>query len=498
MGRDNTSSKATMSKLIRGSIWLYTTSIANNLLGFIYWFTLSRLANPDLIGYVSSVLGLSGIVVGLASLGVDVGIRKKVAECVGVGEKRRASTYFTSALIFWLTIYTILAATLVLSANTLALLTRFEPAQIVVASIFVFLGFTQLFSALLTALLRTDLLLLGSLIGNVAKLVVGVGSILLGFGWVGAALAYTCTSFAILAICAAYVRKTIGFHPAFKLDYVSQLIRIGFTSWAPATIMVLGQWLGVLMVFGTSSAFEAGKYYISLTIVGFLTGFGTSIATLLLPAVSMDSRLKEVSTTALKIASLIVTPPVVFSIFYAEHILSLLNPAYTAAENTFRVLALSWIPAILNAGIASMLYVENAYTQVLLLGVAQSIPRITLYLALTPLLGDFGTAIAYTVGSYTGLAYTIHAARRRKIDLKVGAVLAATAIATLVVAPVQLLNIPPFPALLLTLTSYPIYTRLKLMQRAEVRLILESIVGRNLVAQIYSKLKPVVDVMVPE
>lgn len=58
MGSDDTASEASVSKLIRGSIWLYATSIAGNLLGFAYWFALSRLASLDLIGYVSSILGL--------------------------------------------------------------------------------------------------------------------------------------------------------------------------------------------------------------------------------------------------------------------------------------------------------------------------------------------------------------------------------------------------------------------------------------------------------
>ena len=498
MGSDDTSSEASVSKLIRGSIWLYATSIANNLLGFAYWFALSRLASLDLIGYVSSTLGLSGIVAGLASLGVGVGIQKRVAEHVGVGRRREASTCFVSALIFWLAIYSMLALSLALLADVLAPLVGFKPAQVFVASILVFLGFTQLFSALLTTLLRTDLLLLGSLVGNVAKLVVGVGLVLLGFGWVGATLAYTCTSFVVLVIGAIYLCKTLGFHLAFKLDYVVELIRIGFVSWAPATIMLLGQWLGVLVVFGTTSALEAGKYYISLTIVGFLTGLGTSIATLLLPATSMDNRLKAVSTSALKVALLAVTPPVVLSVFYAGQILALLNPAYAQAENTLRILALSWLPAILNAGVASVLYIENAYMQILLLGMAQSIPRITLYLALTPVLSDLGAALAYTVGGYTGLIYTIYTARKRKMDLKIGVVLAATAVSMLVVVPAWLFDAPLPLALLLMLVSYPIYTRFKLMRRSEVRMVLVPVVGRSLVAQIYSKLKPLVDVVVPE
>ena len=498
MEQTDTSSEVSVSRLIRGSIWLYTTSIVNNLLGFIYWFVLSRLASPDLIGYVSSTLGLSGIVVGLASLGVGVGIRKRVAELVGMGGKREASTCFLSALVFWLAIYGMLALSLALLANVLAPLMGFEPTQVVVASILVFLGFVQLFNALLTALLHTDLLLLGSLVGNIVKLVVGAGLVLLGFGWVGAALAYTCTSFVVLVIGAVYVYKTLGFHLVFRLDYVVELIRIGFVSWTPATIMLLGRWLGVLTVFGTSSALGAGKYYISLTIVGFLTGLGTSIATLLLPAVSMDSRLKGVSTTALKVALLTVTPPVILSIFYAKQILALLNPAYAPAENTLRVLALSWLPAILNAGIASMLYIENAYTQVLLLGMAQSLPRIALYLALTPVLGGFGAALAYTVGSYTGLVYAVHTAKKRRIDLKVGVVLAATAVSVLVMAPAWLFGVPLPLALLLMLVSYPVYTRLRLMQRSEVKTIFVSLVGRSLVAQIYSRLKPLVDAVVPE
>ncbi|MCQ5363271.1 MAG: hypothetical protein NO482_07720, partial [Candidatus Methanomethylicia archaeon] len=60
-----------LSRVIRGSLWLYISSIASNFLGYIYWLLAARFVDASTVGTGAAVVGVSSLITGLLSLGLS-------------------------------------------------------------------------------------------------------------------------------------------------------------------------------------------------------------------------------------------------------------------------------------------------------------------------------------------------------------------------------------------------------------------------------------------
>jgi O-antigen/teichoic acid export membrane protein len=65
------------------------------------------------------------------------------------------------------------------------------------------------------------------------------------------------------------------------------------------------------------------------------------------------------------------------------------------------------LPMAILGGVNALVYSYGNYRQVLLIGLAMSIPRTILYFILVPTYGGTGAAISYTIGSLIGCVISI-------------------------------------------------------------------------------------------
>ncbi len=197
--------------------------------------------------------------------------------------------------------------------------------------------------------------------------------------------------------------------------------------------------------------------------------------------------------------SLVISVPVSFYIIaYPQLFLRLLGSEYVAASNILVILLLSTIPAAVTYCLSSLLLVYGDYLEVFLIGLTQNIPRLIMYLVLTPILGGLGSGIAFTTGAYTGFIYSIIVSRRigYRIDYR-DLLLIASIPAVLLVTP-SILNIPWFLGILLLPITYIVYIRARLLSRTELKEIMLAFLTQRQVETIYSKLKPFIDIVVPK
>jgi len=96
--------------VLRHGMWVSFASFVNNFSGFVYWLAVSALGGAEFLGYASTAVALSSLLVGLGSLGVEIGVQKFVGETLGRGDRDSFTTYTWSSFLFALATYSGVAA----------------------------------------------------------------------------------------------------------------------------------------------------------------------------------------------------------------------------------------------------------------------------------------------------------------------------------------------------------------------------------------------------
>ncbi len=485
-------------RVFRGGFWLYGSSIVNNLFGFFYWMIISALAGSEVLGFTSATIGLASLINGLLNLGINVGLTRFLGQCIGLRDRECLLKYLWSTTLFTVIIYVATGTILYVLGSLGYHLWSYTPEMLRIASIMVLLGVSQVLQAFLISCLRTDILFYSTIIGNVLKFVIGVGLVYYGFGWIGAAIGYAFIGLTNLIVSFIYALRVIGFRLVFSLDVLVNVLRAGVVSWLPSVVVLAGQWLGVLFVFGSTGAVETGYYYVAYTISGVVLGVSTSILGLLLPVLSgMSDGRKRAASRALRISLLFMTPVAVFVAVYPWLPLSLLGKEYVSASNILTILLFSSVPLAITTCINSLIYAYGYYGMVLGIGLSQNLPRIILYLFLVPRYGGLGAATSFTLGTYFGFLYSLLVAHRIAFYLDM------RSIGKTVVVPVSLgilsyfLGLHWFLGLLLIASSYILYARLGLLSRRDLRDILSAFISEKRIDKLYDRLRFLIDTVFP-
>ena len=278
--------EVSISRVVRGGFYLYLTSIVNNAAGFLYWLVILTIGGSEILGYTSTTVGLATLTTGILSFGVNRGVQRFLGKTLGQNNIQELKTYFWTTTYFLLATYTVAAIAMYTLGSLGLVFGNYKPQMFQTASILVFLGVAASFTALLITYLRTEFILIASIVGNTLKFALGVTLVLLGYDWVGAALGYAMVSTANLTIGLTYALKTIGPSLTFNTKHLTEVLKAGVVSWLPGIIMLTGQWLGVLAVFGFSGAVETGQYYIAFAIANLILMIAASLGTPLLPTLS--------------------------------------------------------------------------------------------------------------------------------------------------------------------------------------------------------------------
>ena len=481
-------------RVVRGGFWLYGSSIVNNFSGFIYWMIISALAGSEALGLTSATVGLAGLINGLLSLGIGTGLRRFLGQCIGLGDRDCLSRYLWTTVLFTAIVYVSTGSLLYVLGSLGYSLWSYSPDMLRIASFIVLIGVSQALQAFLVSLLRTDILFFGTIAGNVLKFIVGVGLVYLGFGWRGAAIGYMFIGLTNFFVSLVYALRVIGFRLVFSTSALVDVLRAGIVSWLPGIIVLAGQWLGVLFVFGSSGAVETGHYYVAYTISNVVLGVSTSMLGLLLPVLSgMGDGRKRAAARVLRISLLFMAPIAVFVAVYPWLPLGLLGREYMAASNTLTILLLSSVPLAITVCINSLVYAYGYYRMVLMIGLSQNIPRIILYLFLVPLYGGLGAAVSFTLGTYFGLLCSL------LIAYKVNFYLDTRSIGIIIAIPLSMgiasyiLGLHWIIGLIVIASSYIFYARLGILSRRDLRDILSAFMSEKRVDKLYDRLRPIID-----
>ena len=338
---------------------------------------------------------------------------------------------------------------------------------------------------------RAQVIALGTILGGVIRLGIGVALVLLGFGALGAGIGYAMlpvVSFALLLFF--MLAGTLPFaRPKIACAFGSakEITRAGLVNWVPAVILTLGNQLGILIVYGVKGAVENGFYFMAYTIFSVIEAIQRSIWEIMFPVLSgMTDGRKRLTWKGIKLALVIITPVATSFFLCSKVILGFFGVEFL---NTYGVLALFLGSAVfipITKGIETLAYAYGKYKYVLLVGLVTNIPRVLLYVALVPPYGAHGAALAFLGGTLTGFLCSIVIASR------VGMILLWKQILLIVLLPVgigvvsYLLQFHWILGIMLVFgISFTGYFMLKIITRKEIKEIITSLRLESLVEKVW-------------
>ena len=502
MSFDDKSWSDGFSKVVRSSFWIYATNFLNNAFGFIFWLLISFIAGPSIVGIISAISSLANFFAGILNLGVPVGLIRWLGHSIGSGKTDEAQKFFWSGLLFLITLIVPVSLVLGFMGYIGLSFSRYSPLTLVFTSMFLIFSLKVVVTSLYIGYMKTFPYFLSTLIGQILRIVVGVLLVLIGFGWIGAAIGYLMISLTMTLVGIFYIAELIGFTPSFSTKHLLQLLKAGIPSWIPNVIVTIGQQLAVISVFIMIGAAETGTFYVAFTIGSFVIGIALAVQQIMFPYLSglTDGR-KRAAWNSVRVGLAFTMPLVVGVGLFPEYILGLLGPSYTVAWLELEIIMFSSLLLVFTSAVNNLCYAYEKYHYVLLIGLAMSIPRLILYVFLTPIWGSTGTALSLAIGSVTGILTAL------TIAPKIGLNFNWQALTSIFIAPLATgiplgllfkLFIPKLWIVGLSATiilNYIILMKLKIIAKNDIVEIGKAIIPKKYQPTIYDLAKPLIDLI---
>jgi O-antigen/teichoic acid export membrane protein len=392
----------------KGAVYIYIESIISAITGYGLWLLLTKITTSAVVGTTSTVITLASIFTTIVAIGIPNSIPRFLGKSFSEQHLENAKV-FVKASLFLVSIGITVGTVIILLIKDYWILHSLDFSLILISiALMASEALALLLRYIIIASLKTKALVGREIIFSTAKIVLSVTLILMGTGAAGLTLGYTIGQI-LVTILLAYVllsilkssttnKAAVGFLYGCK-----SILIAGIPSWIPALITTIGTQLGTIIVFQTAGASSAGAYFIALSIVTGITAITYSLLSATFPALSamLDGR-KRFAWQLTKLSLLFSLPLSSAAIFYSREIMALFGQDYINGSPSLQILLLSVLPATLTTGINILIYSYGNYRQVLIIGLASSIPRTILYFALVPIYGSNGSAISFTIGSIIG------------------------------------------------------------------------------------------------
>jgi O-antigen/teichoic acid export membrane protein len=391
----------------RGGLFLFTGVVVSALLGYVYWFLVSQLSGAEVVGIANSILSLSSLVSGIAILGVPTGVQRFLGKEFSRNNVRSLNTYFWTSFIFTL-LLSLFSAVLIWVISFLNVsFIGFSENMLFLSGTIVLLSFSVVMSALFTSIIRTEFTAISNVGSSITKLSLGIFLVYLGFGWLGAIMGIILSSFFLMILMLFFtyreLRRLGGVKISLSAKALRESLHAGLVSWLPGVVGLLGQQLGILMLYGNRGGSEAGIFYIALAIFSLVYMLPASFMSILFPVLSgLAEEGKRTAWKALKVCLALACPLSVFLILYAGFPLSLVGKDYIQAAPTLSLLALSIVPLTFVSAVTNLVYAYGSYGKALGIGLAVNVPQVMLYFILIPIYGEYGVALSYVAGAIIG------------------------------------------------------------------------------------------------
>lgn len=407
-----------MSKLQigRGAAFLYIENISTMIYGYAFWYILSKITTPDVIGISSSLISLAVIFTSIASIGIPIGSQRFLGKMFIERKFEDISLFVrTSLLITTIGIFSCFA--LILIAKDWLFDTYpfnlFAITLILIASSTI----SILFRYVIIASLETKKLLVISVLSSGVKLFLTIILVFTSADELGVMIGFTIAPTLTAILFALNVKsliKKVLITSSFKfLETFKMLLRASVAAWIPSLIDTIGGQIGTVTVLAIQGSSQAGFYFLAFQISIGISAVIWALESVTYPVLSAMSKGRNLFLwRVIKIGLLIVLPLSSSAIFYSTDIMQIFGYDYAEASLPLQLLLISILPIAVSAGISILMYSYGRYREVLIIGLATSVPRIILYFIFIPWYSITGAAFGFTIGSIIGFIVSIVISKR--------------------------------------------------------------------------------------
>jgi len=384
--------------------------------GYAFWYILSRISSPDVIGISSSLISLAAIFVSLASIGIPVGSQRFLGRMFLEGKFEDVKLFVKTSLI--ITTVGIITCCMLLLIGRDWLFGTYHYNLIAITVILIASStISVLFRYVIIASLETRKLLIISVFSSGVKLFLTIILVFIATDELGVMIGFTIAPMLSAILFAINVRSLIKEsqkRSSFKfIETFRILLKASVVTWIPSFMDTIGGQIGTVIVLGIQGSSQAGFYFIAFQISIGISAVIWALESITYPVLSAMSGGRNLFLwRVIKIGLIIVLPLSSSALFYSKDIMQIFGYNYAEGSMPLQLLLLSILPTAITAGISILMYSYGNYREVLIIGLATSIPRILLYFIFIPSYSITGAALSFTIGSIIGLIVSIIISRR--------------------------------------------------------------------------------------
>ncbi|MEM1573720.1 MAG: oligosaccharide flippase family protein [Candidatus Methanomethylicaceae archaeon] len=467
-------------KVVKGSLWLYFSSIINNFIGYLYWIIATKFTESSIIGTTAAIVGFSSLIAIYFNLSLSSGEIRMIGKSLGLNDYERINYYFSNSLIISFFLSLIASILLFFLPDGFMGYSRIELSF---ASLFILIGYcswSAIFSSFFIALLKTEIIALITLISQISKFIIGIFLLYIGMGLYGI-IGGLIISILISDIIYIIMCKRIEWLKIKKLNkkIIKELIIASLPSYISAILGSTGSWLGIISIYGIIGGKTTGTYYISFMIASFVYTISSTILGLMFPLLSgMEDGRKRAISRAIRISYAITMPITALGILYPHVPLGFLGKEYLNSTLSLQILLIGTFIMPITSGFANLIYAYGKYKLVTLFGIASNIPRIILYIPMVNYFGDLGAAISYISGYFSELIVTIIMSKKIGFRLEFKPILVLTPLLIAILANLFSLHWI-ISTILVFIISIFVYARLNLIKKEDLKDIYEAIFSKR-------------------
>jgi O-antigen/teichoic acid export membrane protein len=384
--------------------------------GYAFWYIMSKITTPDVIGISSSLISLAAIFVSLASIGIPVGSQRFLGRMFLEGKFEDVKLVIKTSLII-ITVGIVASCTVLLIGRD-SLFGIYHYNLIAITVILIASStISVLFRYVIIASLETKKLLIISVFSSGVKLLLTIILVFTVIDELGVTIGFSVAPMLTAILFAFNIRSLIKesqIKCSFKfIESFRVLLRASVVTWIPSLMDTIGAQIGTIVVLGIQGASQAGFYFIAFQITVGVSAVIWALESITYPVLSaMNGGRHMFLWRVIKIGLIIVLPLSSSALFYSKDIMQIFGNNYAEGALPLQLLLLSILPTAISAGISILMFSYGNYREVLIIGLATTIPRILLYFIFIPWYGGAGAALSFTLGSVIGFIVSIIIGRK--------------------------------------------------------------------------------------
>lgn len=463
-------------KVRSGAAYLYIETASSMVSSYVFWLVMSKITSSSVIGTSSAMISFASIVTALATMGVPTSVQRFLGKSMIEKSEEYTSTYIKAAFIVVVFSTLICSTSIYMSKDWIYTVFKINFDLIIVSILLIASSVIRyLFRYIIIASLSTEVLVLTSILPTILRFAVAIILIFLGTGAYGLTIGYTMFpligTMTLIPSILKYLRPSSSYKIEISLlKAIKNILIAGMANWIPNVLGTLGSQLGTIVVLGSQGASQAGVYFIALSIFTAISTGMSVIFSITYPVTSgMKDGRKRFTNRVINLSLYISLPISSALVFYSKEIMSLFGPQYIHGAASLEILMLSMLPTAVMSGISTLCYSYRNYKQVLIIGLATSIPRMFFYFVLVPLYPESGAALSNTAGAVLGFAASVLIAKQIQMPIAWRDITLIFGIPTAVGFLIGLSGLWYIIGILLILIcSYILYLKTRIIQRLDV------------------------------